>query len=101
MHKNCPKCGGNLSPEPGFYFGASYVSYGVNVAIMIAFFVATYVLYDPKEVWVYFLVIFPPIFILLPVNFRISRSIYLHLFGGVDYDPDLAKQNPTSNENKA
>ena len=32
MNKRCPKCNANLEPEPGFYYGAMFVSY-----IMIVF----------------------------------------------------------------
>ena len=35
MHKNCPVCNQTYTPEPGFYFGAAYVSYGFCVAIAI------------------------------------------------------------------
>lgn len=27
MHKNCPKCHQDFEPEPGFYYGAMFVSY--------------------------------------------------------------------------
>ncbi|UPT66375.1 MAG: hypothetical protein M0D57_18195 [Sphingobacteriales bacterium JAD_PAG50586_3] len=37
MHQNCPKCGKSFSKEPGFYFGAMYVSYGLTSGIVIVF----------------------------------------------------------------
>ena len=27
MHERCPKCDANFEPEPGFYYGAMFVSY--------------------------------------------------------------------------
>src|SRR5690348_15008176 len=39
MHPYCPCCGQNLEPEPGYYFGAMYVSFAFNVGIfLVAFF---------------------------------------------------------------
>ncbi|GAA4822410.1 DUF983 domain-containing protein [Algivirga pacifica] len=83
MHKKCPSCEGDLEPEPGFYFGAMYITYAFNIALLITFFAATYILVNPESIWVYFTAIFTPSILLLPVNFRWSRSIYLYLFGGV------------------
>jgi len=30
-----------------------------------------------------------PALLMVPINFRISRSIFLHLFGGIDFKPEL------------
>ena len=35
MHQRCPHCDADLNPEPGFYWGAMYVSYGFSAAIAI------------------------------------------------------------------
>lgn len=85
MHRHCPNCGGDLEPEPGFYFGAMYVSYGFNVAIMFTLFLVTSILIEPEELWVYFAIILTPTVLFLPLNFRWSRVIFLHLFGGSQY----------------
>ena len=83
MNKVCKVCGTDFRQEPGFYFGAMYVSYAFNVAIMLTFFVATYVLLDPKELYVYIIAILTPSFLFFPLNFRLSRAIFLHVFGGI------------------
>ncbi|MCS6832286.1 MAG: DUF983 domain-containing protein [Flammeovirgaceae bacterium] len=85
MHKNCPVCGLHYEREPGFFFGAMYISYALNVALMITLFVAISILRKPKEVWEYLVVIIPSFFLFFPLNFRLSRSLMLHLFGGVKY----------------
>jgi uncharacterized protein (DUF983 family) len=36
LHSNCPKCGGKYTIEPGFYFGAMFVAYGLGVAVCCA-----------------------------------------------------------------
>ena len=37
IHKACSVCGENFEREPGFYFGAAYVSYGLTVALWLPF----------------------------------------------------------------
>jgi uncharacterized protein (DUF983 family) len=83
MHRSCPKCGQDFMPEPGFYFGAMYFSYAINVALMVTFGIAFEVLFNPDNV-VYTLtsVLIPPL-LLAPWNFRISRAIMLYALGGV------------------
>ena len=34
-HEHCSECGMKLSKEPGFYFGAMYVSYAFGVALFV------------------------------------------------------------------
>ena len=43
MHENCPNCGQKFTPEPGFYYGAMYVSYAFGVAFFVAVWVAVLV----------------------------------------------------------
>lgn len=86
MHEKCSHCEQNFEPEPGYYFGAMFISYiwtgwlclfvvgftmlvlgwtvTQSIALLIFMFVVTYF-------WV----------------MRISRSIYIHI--DVQYDKDL------------
>src|SRR5687767_7486954 len=53
MYERCPHCDVRLEPEPGFYQGAMYVSYGFTVAfIVIIGIILYYFANDPNE-WVY------------------------------------------------
>lgn len=83
MHRSCPRCGQDFMPEPGFYFGAMYFSYAINVALMVTFGVAVEVLFHPENVLVTLASIFVPTILLAPWNFRISRAIMLYTMGGV------------------
>ena len=40
IHENCPNCGLKYSKEPGFYYGAMYVSYALGVGLFVALWVA-------------------------------------------------------------
>lgn len=86
MNEKCEKCGLKFEVEPGFFIGAMYVSYAFGVAIMVTVGVALSVLFDPG-VWDYLVAVSLITIILLPVTFRYSRILFLHWFGGIDFDP--------------
>jgi len=88
MNASCSTCGTDFKREPGFYFGAAYVSYGLTVALWIACIVALYV-FDALGLITYALfdrpaftlvVGFIALIVLLPVLYRLSRSIWIHMF---------------------
>jgi uncharacterized protein (DUF983 family) len=86
MNEVCPCCGVRLEPEPGFYQGAMYVGYGFTVAVIAIFGVILFLLGNPSE-WVYIGVIIAIMVLLVPLNYRYSRIVYLYLFGGLKYSP--------------
>ena len=50
MHPQCPVCGLRYHREPGYFLGAMYISYGLAVPLMVAFFLAGAVdLFGPKD----------------------------------------------------
>ena len=81
MHRYCPNCDQDFVQEPGFYFGAMYFSYALNIAIMVFFGVAYEVLFDPQKIFETLLSVFIPAIIFAPYNFRISRALMLYIFG--------------------
>ena len=85
MHLSCPKCGQDFMPEPGFYFGAMYFSYAINVALMVTFGVAYEVLFSPENILVTLMSVLLPPLLLAPWNFRISRAIMLYAMGGIKH----------------
>lgn len=74
-----------LEPEPGFYQGAMYVSYAFAVAMIATIGVVLYLAGDPPE-WVYITAIIVVTLLFAPWNYRASRIVYLHLFGGIKFD---------------
>ena len=85
MHENCSNCGLKYQIEPSFFYGAMYVSYGLNVAIGIAAFVITFV-FLKLDIKTSFISIVLAIVLLYPLVLRWSRNIYINMF--VSYDPD-------------
>ncbi|WP_276370370.1 DUF983 domain-containing protein [Chryseolinea sp. H1M3-3] len=90
MNKTCPHCGVRLEPEPGFYQGAMYVGYGFTVAFLVFISAILYLLGDFSE-WVYIGVTIGVLILFAPLNYRWSRIVYLHLFGGIKYNPRLSQ----------
>lgn len=80
MHQSCPCCGQSFEPEPGFYYGAMYVSFAFNVA---AFLISLFVLYQfVEEVTMGMMIAVVAVVVigLLPVIFRLSRVLWLYMF---------------------
>ena len=99
MPEHCPECGQKYDMEPGFWYGTSYVSYALTVALSVATFVTWVVLIgvsvkdgDHRIYW--WLGINAVILILAqPWLMRISRVIYIRFF--VRYDKDYKNTKPT------
>jgi hypothetical protein len=88
MNSNCPQCNATFIPEPGFYFGAMFISYAFNVAIFVGCWLILYLFFQPSDL-VYISVIAVAALIFTPFNYRASRLIWLYWFGGHRYDPAL------------
>jgi uncharacterized protein (DUF983 family) len=82
MNTNCVHCNAPFIPEPGFYFGALFVSYAFNVAIMVAISVVLYFFFNPPD-WVYGLALVLVSVLFIPFSFRYSRILFLYWFGGL------------------
>jgi RNA polymerase subunit RPABC4/transcription elongation factor Spt4 len=87
QHQNCPVCHSTYMPENGFYYGAMYVSYGLDIGLGLALFVLSNVIFNWGTTT--FLIVFVVSLLLLwPVIFRKSRLIWINLF--VKYDQTKA-----------
>ena len=84
MHERCPSCGHKFEIEGGYWQGAMYVSYAVTVAYSIATFVLTYLINQQTSAWTYISIIVVVSIIVAPLNYRISRMIWMNLFSKFD-----------------
>ena len=91
-HKYCPHCGLRYEREPSFFYGAMYISYAFSVAIVMICGFLTYLIGNDPDLWVYMIVIIIAILLASPISFRYSRTLMLHLFGGIKYKPELNLQ---------
>lgn len=90
MNMRCPECDLNLWPEPGYYYGAMYVSYAFTIAIGVGVFILHYLLHSKVEAWWYILELTIALLIAAPYTFRTSRAIWLNFFN--KYHPEIRKQ---------
>jgi ribosomal protein S27AE len=81
MNQKCPNCNYNFFPENGFYWGAMFVSYGL--ASLEGLLVILACVWYGNELFDYvnLLIIISFMIILFPLNFRLSRIIWLYIFG--------------------
>ncbi|MFZ6009668.1 MAG: DUF983 domain-containing protein [Bacteroidota bacterium] len=87
MNKTCPHCGIMLEPEPGFYQGAMYVGYAITIAVIVVISLILYYLGGNPSEWVYIGAVISVMVLLIPLNYRYSRILFLYFFGGIKYDP--------------
>ena len=87
MYDTCPNCGLKYEVEPGFFFGAMYVSYAVSVAVFLGTVFALYFFFGDPPLLTYIISVTVVSLIFYPLNFRYSRLIFLFTFSGVKYQP--------------
>lgn len=99
INSKCSNCGEDFNREPGFYYGAAYVSYGLTVALWVAVFVAL-ATFDAiglinfsffQDAILFLIVGVITLLALMPIMYRWSRSIWIHMF--VQYRPDALEYN--------
>ncbi len=79
MNAHCNECHFKFEKEPGFFFGAMFVNYGIAVAEMIASLVVFWHFLDLSPLHV-FMVIASVSILTGAFNLRISKSIWLYMF---------------------
>ncbi len=80
LHAQCSKCCLKFSKEPGFYFGAMYVSYGLGIAIFVAVFVANSILNLDLSLFNMFMTVGVILFASTPYLFHLSKIIWANIF---------------------
>lgn len=86
MHDNCPSCQQKYMLEPGFYWGAMYVSYMLSGGFALVLAGILFLGTDwSKNTNLTIMTI--ATLLIMPIVYRISRSIWIHVF--VKYDPTV------------
>ena len=89
MNENCSHCGFKYQIEQSFFYGAMYVSYGLNVAVGIAAFIVSFVFFG-ANIEQSFIAIIVTLVVLFPFVLRLSRNLYINMF--VSYDPNAGRK---------
>ena len=79
-HSHCLNCGLKFEIEPGFFYGAMYISYGLGIGIGSLILIISLAVFQMKNILLLSLIIGISILILAPVNYFLSRLIWLNTF---------------------
>ncbi|MFN0048582.1 MAG: DUF983 domain-containing protein [Cytophagales bacterium] len=88
---NCPHCNLYFEREPGFFTGAMYFSYAINVAIIAVAGVGIQFFFNP-DIYVLVGCVSFATLLAMPFTFRYSRMMMMYLFSGVDFDESKAEK---------
>lgn len=91
MYDRCSYCGLKYFPEIGFYYGAMYISYVLGALIFIVSWGLVELLTNDISTWAVIIIVCAAILILAPVNYFLSRLIWINIV--VHFDPKIAKQD--------
>ncbi len=80
IHKNCSSCGLKYAKEPGFYYGALYVSYGLGVGLFVAFWVGFNLFFENVSDFFQIAVITAVVLVLTPYMYALSKIIWANMF---------------------
>ncbi|WP_196892800.1 DUF983 domain-containing protein [Aureivirga marina] len=80
MYENCPSCNHKFEKEPGFFYGAMYISYAVSVAEGIATYVISSFFFTQKLDYRIMIIIAIVLLSMTVINYRISRVIWAYIF---------------------
>jgi uncharacterized protein (DUF983 family) len=83
MHEHCSACDAKYEKEPGFFFGAMYVSYALMSALFISSFVIDN-LWIHSETWQYMTFLVTAMIVSVPLTYRWSRLIWINFFTKFD-----------------
>lgn len=87
MIEKCDHCGLKYEKEMGFFYGAMYISYALNMALFITATVAYYLFFENAVDWrVYIMSYLLLTLILTKWIYRMSRSLWLMIM--ISYQPD-------------
>lgn len=90
MFDTCSVCGLKYEVEPGFFWGAMYVSYGITTGMMLVIGALVYVISGHEaRFWGYIIPIFLAMSSSIPFTYRYSRVLMLYYFSPVRFNKDL------------
>lgn len=79
MNDNCPSCGVKFESEPGFFWGAMYFSYALNVAMFIIIGFFFFYFSDDVNLAVFITTLVVVSLLVSPVSFRLSRLFMMYI----------------------
>jgi len=94
IHKTCPNCGIKYSKEPGFYYGAMYVSYALGVALFVTLWVSFNLFFKEVNIGIQILVICLASIFTAPYFYALSKIVWANMF--MKWDPNIKAKDKDS-----
>jgi len=88
MNQDCEVCHLHYEIESGFFWGAMYFSYALNIAESVTLAFIIYFITGSHSPWLYSGIIISFILLSTSFNFRYGRILLLYLFGDVRFEGD-------------
>ncbi len=88
MPKYCKVCDKDFEPEPGYYFGAMFLSYAISTFLLLPTALLLVFYYNWSVEGAMVMVIFLGAVLFLKI-LRVSRSLWIHIM--VRYNPSYKK----------
>ncbi len=89
MNQRCEVCNEDFRREPGYYFGAMYVSYALTVGLGVLLYLLMCVGFS-ATVTQYFVSFIVLLIVLIPIFYRTARIIWINFF--VRYEKPIQVQ---------
>ena len=80
MRDACPVCGHTFLREQGYFQGAMYVSYGLGLAALFLMVGILILILPSHSEYLALLISIPIFFALVPMLYRYSRILWMHIF---------------------
>lgn len=91
MYTKCEYCNLNYEIEPGFFYGAMYVSYVFIVAELVNAGILAFLIFGEEEQWAIIATTILPVILLFTFNYRYGRTLLLHILSPIKYDKNASK----------
>lgn len=79
MHEACPNCNQDYQKEPGFYWGAMYIGYGLSSGYMLTAMVLGLFVFNLTTNQSFMAAILGGVFI-VPIVARLARAIWINIY---------------------
>lgn len=80
MKNCCSNCNFSFNKEPGFYYGAMYISYGLTIIESITVFIVAQQLFEVQSNAKIIGIIAVTMMFLMRFNYKLSRILWLNIF---------------------
>lgn len=96
--EHCPNCNLKYSKEPGFFYGAMYVSYALGVALFVTLWVSMNLFFSGIDTWLQIFIIISASLILTPYIYALSKIVWANFF--IKYDRQFSSKGDNKGKDR-